>query len=131
MGRLYNKEIYNFDEPVKSFWEEVSHPDQTNYSMLLGDQECEVAIIGGGFTGISTAYHLAKNFNSDVRLLEAGHMGWASSGRNAGFACLPATKLSIKQLFKRYGEEETKLFFKDKQKGFNKLIMKLKGDIFV
>jgi glycine/D-amino acid oxidase-like deaminating enzyme len=121
MGRLYNKEIYNFDEPVKSFWEEISPPDQTNFSKLEGDHECEVAVIGGGFTGISTAYHLAKNFNSDVRLLEAGHMGWASSGRNAGFACLPATKLSIKQLFKRYGEEEAKLFFKSQVEGIDLL----------
>ena len=121
MGRLYNKEIYKFEEPVKSYWEEVSHPDQKNYPSLKGDQECDVAVIGGGFTGISTAYHLAKDFNCDVHLLEAGHMGWASSGRNAGFACLPATKLSIKQLFSRYGEDETKQFFKSQVEGIDLL----------
>ena len=65
----------------------------------------KVIVIGGGVTGCSTAYHLAKNYNCDVRLLEAGHLGWASSGRNAGFVCLPATKLSINQLFKRYFQQ--------------------------
>ena len=53
MKQLYDKAIYNFDEPVKSYWEEISHPDQSNYPKLTGDQKCDVAIIGGGFTGIS------------------------------------------------------------------------------
>ena len=82
---------------------------------------CKVVVIGGGVAGCSTAYHLARDYNSDVRLLEAGHMGWASSGRNAGFACIPATKLSINQLFKTYGEDETKLFFKSQVEGVDLL----------
>ena len=121
MAQLYNKDIYDFENPIKSYWEEIAHPNQNNYQKLVGDHECEVAVIGGGFTGISTAYHLAKNYSSDVHLLEAGHIGWASSGRNAGFACLPATKLSIKQLFHRFGEEETKLFFRSQVEGIELL----------
>ena len=67
--------------------------------------------IGGGYTGLSTALHLARDHGVEVRLLESGHIGWGASGRNGGFCCLPATKLSIKQLIARYGLEETKRFY--------------------
>ena len=88
---------------------------------LVGDHSCDVCVIGGGFTGISTAYHAAKNYGGDVRLLEAGHFGFASSGRNAGFCCLPATKLSISQLIKKYGMDETKKFFASQIEGVDLL----------
>lgn len=44
----------------------------------------DVAIIGGGFLGLSCALHLAQAGVS-VRLLEARRIGWGASGRNAGF----------------------------------------------
>jgi glycine/D-amino acid oxidase-like deaminating enzyme len=68
-------------------------------------------VIGGGYTGLSAALHLARDHGVDVRVLESGHIGWGSSGRNGGFCCLPATKLSIQSLIKRYGLDETKRFY--------------------
>ncbi len=50
---------------------------------LAGDAECDVCIIGGGFTGLSTALHLAER-NYSVVLLEANRLGWGASGRNGG-----------------------------------------------
>ena len=44
---------------------------------------CDVCVIGGGFTGLSTALHLAER-GLDVVLLEAHRMGWGASGRNGG-----------------------------------------------
>ena len=121
MKQLYDKAIYDFNNPIKSYWEEVSHVDQSRFPKLVGDHSCDVCVIGGGFTGISTAYHIAKKYGGDVRLLEAGHFGFASSGRNAGFCCLPATKLSINQLIKRYGMDETKKFFASQIEGVDLL----------
>jgi len=43
---------------------------------LDGDKRVSVAIVGGGFTGLSTALHLAEN-GADVTLLEAHEPGWA------------------------------------------------------
>jgi glycine/D-amino acid oxidase-like deaminating enzyme len=49
------------------------------------DESCEVSvvIVGGGFTGLSTALHLAEN-GVDVMVLEAHEPGWGASGRNGG-----------------------------------------------
>ncbi len=50
---------------------------------LEGDVQCDVCIIGGGFTGLSTALHLAEQ-GVDTVLLEAHRAGWGASGRNGG-----------------------------------------------
>ena len=50
---------------------------------LDGDRRASVAIIGGGFTGLSTALHLAEK-GVDVAVLEAHEPGWGASGRNGG-----------------------------------------------
>ena len=48
--------------------------------------ECDLAVVGGGFTGLWTAL-LAKERDPDrdVVLLEADRIGWQASGRNGGF----------------------------------------------
>lgn len=50
---------------------------------LEGDHTVSVAVIGGGFTGLSTALHLAEQ-GVDVAVLEAHEPGWGASGRNGG-----------------------------------------------
>lgn len=56
---------------------------QTDYPQLAGEQRCDVAIVGAGFTGVSTALHLAER-GYDVALIEANRVGWGASGRNGG-----------------------------------------------
>jgi glycine/D-amino acid oxidase-like deaminating enzyme len=50
---------------------------------LAGHRRVSVAVIGGGFTGLSTALHLAEQ-GADVMVLEAQEPGWGASGRNGG-----------------------------------------------
>jgi gamma-glutamylputrescine oxidase len=50
---------------------------------LKGDHQCDVAVVGGGFTGLSAALHLAERGYS-VILLDAHRIGWGASGRNGG-----------------------------------------------
>lgn len=50
---------------------------------LEGDMTATVCVVGGGFTGLSTALHLAE-YDVDVVVLEAEEPGWGASGRNGG-----------------------------------------------
>jgi glycine/D-amino acid oxidase-like deaminating enzyme len=53
---------------------------------LDGDREADVCIIGGGFTGLWTAYHLTRaRPELDVVVLEREHVGFGASGRNGGW----------------------------------------------
>ncbi len=57
--------------------------DVTDFAPLLGEQDADVCVIGAGFTGISTALHLAER-GYDVHVVEANRVGWGASGRNGG-----------------------------------------------
>lgn len=50
---------------------------------LAGEERADVCVIGGGYTGLSTALHLSERGYSVV-LLEAERVGWGASGRNGG-----------------------------------------------
>lgn len=63
----------------------VGAPPSPPPSPLTRDLTVDVAIIGGGFTGVSTAYHLGRRFPQlGVALLEARRLGNGASGRNGG-----------------------------------------------
>lgn len=64
-------------------WYEDSCGERPTYHALDGDLDVDVAIVGGGFCGLSTALHLAKN-GTRVALLEANRLGDGASGRNGG-----------------------------------------------
>jgi len=53
------------------------------FPILKGQQRADVCIVGGGYTGLSAALHLAQR-GYDVVLLEAHRVGFGASGRNGG-----------------------------------------------
>lgn len=57
--------------------------DPTRHAPLEGERTADVCVIGAGFTGISTALHLAER-GYDVHVVEAHRVGWGASGRNGG-----------------------------------------------
>jgi glycine/D-amino acid oxidase-like deaminating enzyme len=69
-------------ETPTSIWNAVSPPGPP-LTALSGDVDADVVVIGAGFTGISTALHLAED-DVDVLVLEAVEPGWGASGRNNG-----------------------------------------------
>ena len=118
MSSLYHKDIYKFEEPVKSYWETTINSNN-KYSKLEKNLQTNIVVVGGGYTGMSCALTLAKKYNEDVVLLEAGHIGWGSSARNAGFCCIPPAKMSVSKMFKKFGKNETKKFFQNTIEGSN------------
>ena len=64
---------------------------EQHFTALQGDVDCDAAIVGGGFAGLSAAIELADR-GYKVAVLEAHQVGWGASGRNggqviAGLAC--------------------------------------------
>ncbi|TDK41113.1 NAD(P)/FAD-dependent oxidoreductase [Antarcticimicrobium luteum] len=72
------------ENPViaRSLWSDTANPTPA-CPPLIGEAETEVAVIGGGFTGLSAALHLAEA-GRRVTVLEAETPGWGASGRNGG-----------------------------------------------
>ncbi|MBT5104352.1 MAG: FAD-binding oxidoreductase, partial [Porticoccaceae bacterium] len=56
---------------------------QTDYPELEEAIEADVAIVGGGFSGVATAVELSER-GYKVVLLESNRIGWGASGRNGG-----------------------------------------------
>ncbi|MGN6468629.1 MAG: NAD(P)/FAD-dependent oxidoreductase [Rhizobiaceae bacterium] len=64
-------------------WYEETAGERPRYPALEGDRRADAVIIGGGYTGLSAAAHLAKA-GVDVTLVDAHRFGDGASGRNGG-----------------------------------------------
>ncbi len=80
-----------------------------DWPTLEGAAETDIAIIGGGYTGLSAALHLAEA-GETVTVLEANAPGWGASGRNGGFCCLGGAMASEAQLARRFGADQAGLW---------------------
>jgi glycine/D-amino acid oxidase-like deaminating enzyme len=69
----------------------------------------DVAIVGGGYTGLAAARALARR-GADVTVLERHTLGWGASGRNGGFV-LPGFKPEMEELDRRLGSERAARMF--------------------
>lgn len=84
-------------------------PGEENTITPLPDK-VDVAVIGGGYTGLSAARTLAKR-GVKVTVLEAETIGWGASSRNGGMV-LTGLKLGMQTVIKRYGREAAKRLFR-------------------
>lgn len=87
-----------------------SHPSTgSGQSLTAFPEKADVAVIGGGFTGLSAARTLAKQ-GADVVVLEANTIGWGASSRNGGMV-LTGLKLGMGTVMKKYGRDIARQLF--------------------
>ncbi|QHC35179.1 FAD-binding oxidoreductase [Komagataeibacter xylinus] len=83
---------------------EITSPPGDHYPSLTASIQADLAIIGGGLTGLSTAIH-AMRAGTETLLLEANDIGYGGSGRNHGH-CVPVLRyLNRERAIRILGEE--------------------------
>jgi glycine/D-amino acid oxidase-like deaminating enzyme len=84
------------------YWlEEAGEPEPL--AAAAGELDCDVLVVGGGYTGMWTAWHLSRlEPEARVVLLEAGRCGHGPSGRNGGF--VNPLWFSLPNMRRRYGD---------------------------
>lgn len=85
-----------------SLWAAVT-PSGPELPELTGTQRADVIVIGGGFTGVSTALHL-REAGIDVAIVEAAEPGWGASGRNNGQVIPTLSRPDPEDIVARHGE---------------------------
>jgi gamma-glutamylputrescine oxidase len=71
------------NQPHIDSWYAASTNIDIDFPTLEGEVQADVCIIGGGYTGLSSAIHL-RDLGYSVAVLEANKVGWGASGRNGG-----------------------------------------------
>ncbi len=78
-------DLYEFS--IDNFWFKAAGlEDEKPNEPLRGEHTADVVIVGGGYTGLSSAYNIHRKFPSKkIVLLEGAACGYGASGRNGGF----------------------------------------------
>lgn len=86
----------------RSLWASIS-PAAPVTARAASDQRVDVVIIGAGYTGLSSAIHLAQA-GRNVAVIEAAEAGWGASGRNGG-QVIPGLKIDPEDVVGLLGRE--------------------------
>ena len=100
-----------------SYWAATAGEAPADDGSLDGDIEADVAVVGGGYTGLSCAYHLAKT-GVKVALLEANRPGWGCSGRNGSFSHASLGRRSYGDWIKRWGVDAARALYAEGLAGY-------------
>ncbi len=107
LKRIYHPNASDPSIKANSWWEASATPMSNAPTPLEGDHTCDIAIIGGGYTGLNAAIILAQA-GLKTCVAEAGHFGWGASGRNGGFCANTSTKKSLSEIASQYGFDEVR-----------------------
>jgi glycine/D-amino acid oxidase-like deaminating enzyme len=90
-------------DAIGSYWLASCSDDLTPRPALANDETVDVAILGGGFSGLWTAYFLLQHDPSlSIAIVERQFCGYGASGRNGGW-CSPRFPINPSALTRRFG----------------------------
>ena len=99
---ISHKTSNSVDDEFKSLWQATS--TQLEIDSFEDNLDCDILIIGAGFTGLSAALHLSE-LEQDVVVVDAVEPGYGASGRNGG-QVIPGLKLYPEEVRKQLGDEK-------------------------
>ncbi len=102
--RLYEYFVDNYWFETAGMYDARANPP------LKGRQRADIAIVGGGFAGMSAAYNLARRLpGKRIVLLEGARCGYGASGRNGGFADLGLP--GVERVYDEQGPEAAREYY--------------------
>ncbi len=91
-----------------TYWIGTAGPPPEDDGPVSGDMDADVVVVGSGYTGLSTAIHLAKEHGIQATVLEANTIAWGCSTRNGGQAQISSGRLKRSQWIDRWGVDVAK-----------------------
>ena len=106
-------------EHVPSYWADTAGLEPGNDGTLENPVETDVAIVGAGYTGLSCAVHLARDYGVNPVVIEANRPLWGCSGRNGSFAGPNIGRVSVTQWEHRWGPDVARTLWSESLAGLN------------
>jgi len=96
-----------------SYWSATVPDVPADDGPLVQPADVDAVVIGGGYTGLSCAYHLARDYGIRATVLEANRPGWGCSGRNGGFARAAIGRYAWSKVIELHGRDTARSLFQE------------------
>lgn len=103
-----------------TYWVATAGSPPRDDGPLQGDLDCDVVVVGAGFTGLSTALHLAREHGLHARVLEANRSVWGCTSRNGGQGQNASGRLYRSQWIARWGQPTALALDAEIRQGFER-----------
>ncbi|MDO3656363.1 NAD(P)/FAD-dependent oxidoreductase [Acinetobacter genomosp. 15BJ] len=116
---LIDQGLKGNEQYAPTYWVATAGAPPEDDGPLLGDIDADIVIIGGGFTGLSTALTLAEKFGTAPLVLEANRTAWGCTSRNGGQGQNASGRLYRSQWIDKWGLNTAKRLDAEIREGFD------------
>lgn len=106
-------------EYAPTYWVATAGPPPADDGPIRGDIEADVVIVGSGFTGLSAALALARDYGVRAVVLEANRAVWGCTSRNGGQGQNASGRLYRSQWIERWGLDTARRLDAEIHEGFD------------